>query len=211
MRRQGVTKTKFNDEEIMKPISREIVERTWQQMAEMDLEEGLKSIEKLGREQPAVLAYLMAAGGDIFSEKDRELMLYLGMVVWKIMSQGDRPLKEVSMESLEAEEEATAKVLEDMANKSLEDVTAFTTNMLTNFNQIEVFRYVVEAIMTEDDFDDDDFYIEEDLDFEDDDSDFEEDDFEDDDFEDDDFDLDGESQGMMLICLQTVINCFDKA
>ena len=56
------------------------------------------------------MAYLMAAGGDIFSERDRELMLYLGMVVWKIMSQGDKPLKQVSMNSLEAEEKVNLKI-----------------------------------------------------------------------------------------------------
>jgi hypothetical protein len=215
-----VGKLEFNNGVIMKPISREVVEKTWQEMAEMNLEDGLKAIEKLGKEQPAVLAYLMAAGGDIFTEEDRELMLYLGMVVWKIMSQGDKPLKEVSISELESEEEAHLKMLDDLANQSVGDVTAFTANMLNNFNQIEVFKYVVEAIMMDEDFDEEDLYMgdngsdmevddfvydEDELD------DFDDEDFEDMDFDEEDIELDDEARGMMLICLQTVIKCFDKS
>jgi len=192
----------FNHGENMNRISKEIVEKTWQEAAEMSEKEGIKSIEKFAREQPAILAYLMGAGGDMVIEEDRELMLYLGMVVWKIMSRGDRPLKEITMEELEAEEEVNFKVLEDLTTASAEDMLAFTAKMLSDFNQIEILKYVVETIMEDEDFD------EEAPDFGDDDMEYEEDDeF---DFDEDDLDIEDEAQGLMLIYLKTVINCFDK-
>jgi hypothetical protein len=199
----------------MKPISRETIERTWQQMTQMEEEQALADVEKLGREQPAVLAYLMAAGGDIFDQDERELMLYLGLVVWKIMSQGETPLKKIAMENLDAEEETNFKILEDLAEESQGDVAAFTADMLADFNQIEVLRYVVEAIMMDEEFDESDFDIEEgdlipedDFDFAEDDLDFAEDDL---DFAEDDIDIDENAKGMMLMYLKTVISCFDAA
>lgn len=190
----------------MNRISREIVEKTWQEAAEMREEEGIKSIEKFAREQPAVLAYLMGVGGDMLIEEDRELLLYLGLVIWKIMSRGDRPLKEIPMEDLETEEEANFKVLEDLASSSQEDMLAFTAKMLSNFNQIEVLRYIVEAIMEDEDFGEDDFGLNGDeMELEEDD--FDEGEF---DFDEDDLDIEDEAQGLMLIYLKTVINCFDK-
>lgn len=190
----------------MNRISKEIVEKTWQEAAEMSEKEGIKSIEKFAKEQPAVLAYLMGAGGDMIIEDDRELMLYLGMVVWKIMSRGDRPLKEITMEELETEEEANFKVLEELTSASSEDMLVFSAKMLSDFNQIEVLKYVLEAIMEDEDFDESDF------DLDDDNIEYEQDDFAEDEFDldEDDLDIDDEAQGLILIYMKTVINCFDK-
>ena len=196
----------LNHEEKMNRISEEIVEKTWQEAAEMGEEEGIKAIEKFAKEQPAVLAYLMGAGGDTLVEGDRELLLYLGLVIWKIMSRGDRPLKEIPMDDLETEEEANFKVLEELTTASPEEMLAFSAKMLSDFNQIEVLKYVLEAIMEDEDFDEDDW------DLDDDDIELEQDDSHEGDFDldEDDLDIEDESQGLMLIYLKTVINCFDK-
>lgn len=72
----------------MKPISSDIVEKTWEKMEETPPQKAWEIIEVMRRQQPFVLAYLMAVGGDMFNQAERELLLYLGVVIWQIMSQG---------------------------------------------------------------------------------------------------------------------------
>lgn len=46
----------------MQPISAEIVEATWQKMATIPPSQAQKLIEQMSRQQPLILAYLMATG-----------------------------------------------------------------------------------------------------------------------------------------------------
>ena len=140
---------------------------------------------------------MMGAGGDTLVEEDREMLLYLGLVVWKIMSRGDQPLKEISMDELETEEEANFKLLEELTTASPEEMLAFSAKMLSDFNQVEVLKYVLEAIMEDEDFDEDDW------DLDDDDMELEQDDFAEEgfDLDEDDLDIEDEAQGLLLIYL----------
>ncbi|MGQ9498721.1 MAG: hypothetical protein ACUVSP_10670 [Desulfotomaculales bacterium] len=49
-------------------------------------------VNQMSRQQPAVLAYLLAAGEGLLNEDEQELLFYLGVVVWQIMLKGDAPL-----------------------------------------------------------------------------------------------------------------------
>ena len=96
----------------MKPISEHIVDSAWQEMAGLEIDEIRAMVDKMSEEQPYVLVYLMAAGEEGFSDEEREILLYIGMVVWRIMLQGDTPLPQVDEQMLDTAEAANFEMLE---------------------------------------------------------------------------------------------------
>ncbi len=131
----------------MQPLSAETVEATWQEIAQWDPAKFPPLIQKMSSEQPGLLAYLMACGEDIFNQSEKELVLYIGVVVWQIMSKGGQKLPKVTVEQLEKAEEKNFMMLEDLVDESEGDFIAVVDNTISNYNQLEVLHYVVEAIM----------------------------------------------------------------
>lgn len=134
----------------MNPISAEIVEKTWQEMNAMSPLEAPKMINKLTKEQPIILAYLMAVGHDFLNQDEQELLLYLGIVVWRIMSQGDSRLPKVSEKVLDSVDESNIKMLEYLEGESETEFAETIETIYHDYNQTEVLKYIVEALFEED-------------------------------------------------------------
>ncbi|MEW5717421.1 MAG: hypothetical protein AB1817_02220 [Chloroflexota bacterium] len=131
----------------MQPISAEVVEQTWQRVAALTRREGERLAQKFVAEQPAVTAYLLAVDRDLFSDEERELLFYLGTVVWQIMAQGAAPLPRVTEQALEQAEDVNLAMLKSQQEASDENMRAAMAQLLQEYAQPEVFRYVVEALM----------------------------------------------------------------
>ena len=91
---------------IMDPIPLKIVEKTWKKMSTMSWQEITELTNLMRKQQPFVLAYLLAAGHEIFNQDEREQLLYLGVVIWQIMSQGSKPLTKITGDTLDGVEKA---------------------------------------------------------------------------------------------------------
>ena len=130
----------------MNIISAEIVEKTWQETASMSPLEAPKVINKFSKQQPLIVAYLMAAGHDIFNRDERELLVYMGINVWKMMSQGEGPMPKVTDKILDKVEKNNYKMLDFLEGESGADFSATVEKIFSNYNQPEVLRYVVEAL-----------------------------------------------------------------
>jgi len=128
-------------------ISAEVVERTWQSVAALSPREGQKLIERMTKEQPVILAYLMAIDSDIFNDDERQTLLYLGVVVWQIMLQGIRPLPKVTEKTLDKAEAKNLKMAEYLQSETEAGFEEATRKIIGSYGQPEVLRYVVEAIM----------------------------------------------------------------
>ena len=135
----------------MNPISSEIVEETWRRIGEMPPQEMPELVYQMSKEQPFLFAYLMGVGGDLLNEDERELLLYLGMVVWQMMLQGNRRLPQITGEVLDKAEEANMKLIEYLEGESEVDFMETVEELVKNYNQREVLGYVVEALMEESD------------------------------------------------------------
>lgn len=133
----------------MKPISSAIVERTWKELGSMSPEAIPKIVQLMQEQQPFVLVYLLTIGDDILNEDERELLLYLGMVIWQIMLQGDTPLTKVTAADLDKAEEANMKMLKYLEGESEASLMDTVERMLSSYGQPEVLKYVVEALMEE--------------------------------------------------------------
>jgi hypothetical protein len=137
-------------------ISTETVTQTWQRMAETPISTIPQLVEEMNEEQPLILAYLLALDDFHFNEHEVEIIFYVGMVVWQIMKQSSRRLHKVTRKKLMKAEEANYSFLELLASDTEADFVSATQTMLENYPEPEVLRYIVEAIMEEEDYDPDD-------------------------------------------------------
>ena len=135
----------------MNPISSEVVEKTWKRMGEMPPQEMSKLVYQMSKEQPFVFAYLMGIGSDIFNQDERELLFYLGMVVWQMMSQGTTHLPKVTEELLDKAEELNLKMIRYLEGESELGFIQTIKKIMEGYNQLEVMNYVVEALVEESD------------------------------------------------------------
>ena len=138
----------------MQTISEDVVEHTWQRMAQMPEEDVPKLVEAMQAEQPELLVFLLAAGEDLFTQAEQELQLYLGMVVWQIMRQGNPRPQRITEDRLERFIDRTDKMAEYLMGESEGDFVASSVKIFKNHNQINVLRYVVEALFEDEEFED---------------------------------------------------------
>jgi len=133
----------------MQPISARLVEEIWMNMSETLPDEAPTIIKQLEKEQPVILVYLMAVGSDILNKDERELLLYLGIVVWKIMTQSQKPIRHISDEKVDEIEATNMKMLEYLEGEPEWDFDETVRLIIENYNQVEVLKYVIEALMEE--------------------------------------------------------------
>ena len=137
-------------------ISAETVTRVWQDMARASVKAAPLLVNQMKEEQPVILVYLLAADDSIFNQHERELIFYLGMAVWQMMKQSKRPLRKVTEKKLMQAEEANFDSLERLSASPEADFVSATQAMIATYPEPEVLRYIVEAIMEEEDYDPDD-------------------------------------------------------
>ncbi|MBV7338868.1 hypothetical protein KFU94_63745 [Chloroflexi bacterium TSY] len=135
-------------------ISAITVERTWQRMAQSEINDVPRLIEELQEKQPFLQAYMLAVGDANFDQEISQLFFYLGVVVYQIMKQGKRRIRFVSEEIMNAVEEEKQEALELLEGDTDADFVSAVENMLAEYPEPEVLRYIVEAIMEEDGDDD---------------------------------------------------------
>lgn len=131
----------------MQKIPPEAVENTWERMASLPPDEAPPLIQRFETEQPAVLAYLMEADSDDLNQDERELLLFLGLTVWQIMSQGPQPPPLVSIEMLEEAEERNVEWMESLEQKAVAHEEEAGLAMVLNYQQPDVLQGVLEALM----------------------------------------------------------------
>src|SRR4030042_2768855 len=68
---------------VMEPISEKFVEKTWQEIARYSPIQASKEMQEMGKNQPELLAFLMALTEDLDLEV-KELVIYIAFVVYRI-------------------------------------------------------------------------------------------------------------------------------
>src|SRR5690554_2461383 len=122
------------------------VERTWREIESMSPVKGEELIKLINKEQPVLLAYLLAAGEKMLSEKERELLVYLGVIVWRIMSQETKKPAKVNENLLFTNEDANLALLRKIG-KDRDRITAGAAALLDNYNQLHILSYTVNFLM----------------------------------------------------------------
>ena len=138
----------------MERIPANVVENTWDQMGVLSPEVAPELIQRFEVEQPAVLAYLMAADNDDLNQDERELLLFLGLTVWQIMTQGTQQPPPVTLEMLEEAETRNVGWLESLEQKAIGHEDEAGLAMVQEYKQADVLQGVLEALMDDDEQDD---------------------------------------------------------
>jgi len=136
-------------------ISAQIVTQTWQQMAQMPAQQGPEFIERLSKQQPVLLVYLSAVA-DPLSKHEGGIIFYLGLVVWQMMRRSRRRLRKVTRKKLSRAQADNEDLLEMLASDTDADFVSATQTMLERHPEPEVLRYIIEAIMDEEEYASDD-------------------------------------------------------
>lgn len=131
----------------MNTISAEIVERNWKELSDFNQKEATNVINEISLKQPLILAYLMAIGEELFDQDENELLLYLGVAIWKMMTEGDEPMPEVTEELLDKKEEKNFKMIEYLGGESESGFVEGVHRIFKGYNQPEILGFVIEALM----------------------------------------------------------------
>ncbi len=133
----------------MKPIPEATIAKVRKKLNELSIHEAPRRLELMNQRQPLILAYLMAAGDDLLNDDERELLLFLGLVVWEIMSR-EAELPPVRENLLIAKETGNLRLMGELW-RDPEQAIDRTVDFLETYNQSEVLRMVFEAVMEETD------------------------------------------------------------
>ena len=125
-------------------ISEAIVTDTWQACAQASPAEAQVGMAKLGRQQPALLAYVLAVS-ETLSPAAGELLVYIFFVITRMFYASGPKVRRVSpatIEKREVEIETRLSALQGSHEAFMERAA-----LLLSSRQPHVFRYAVEAII----------------------------------------------------------------
>jgi hypothetical protein len=132
----------------MKTISGKVIDRTWKRINEATEEDAQLLLDEMAKKQPVVVAYLLAVEETIAGEGDRGQLILIGLILWEIISAQKTELRQITMDDIEAAEEANIKFLEEMEAGSEMDHMNGLQSLMTNYNQVELLGAVIEALMS---------------------------------------------------------------
>lgn len=132
----------------MKTISGKVIDRTWKRINEATEEDAQQLLDEMAKKQPVVVAYLLAVEETIAGEGDRGQLILIGLILWEIISAHKTELRQITMDDIEAAEEANIKFLEEMEAGSEMDHMNGLQSLMTNYNQVELLGAVIEALMS---------------------------------------------------------------
>jgi hypothetical protein len=135
----------------MAPVTAETIEQTTAWLVQIDDETEVDAmIDALSQEQPVLFAYLMEIGGDDFNEDERELLLFLGVLIWKSMTASGE-VAELNEQTLEQVKTENMKMLEYLSDESEAAFRMVAGQMMKDYRQPELLRSVLEWIADEED------------------------------------------------------------
>ena len=132
----------------MEPIPERIVEKTWQEVAAFSPDRAKREMMKIDNSQPELLAFVTESAKEMGQEV-RELAIYMFLVVYRMFQEAHGKMKKISSEEIiECYEhnERLMERLEGAHDKFLDRVASVQSS-----RQPYVVKYVVDALMEEDD------------------------------------------------------------
>ena len=135
----------------MKPIPEGIVEKTWQEVAGFSPDKAKREMTKIGNIQPELLAFVMESSKETGQEV-RELAIYMFLVVYRMFQEAHGKIKKISPEEIikcYEHNEGLMERLEGADEKFLDRIASVQTS-----RQPYVVRYVVDALMEDDEGED---------------------------------------------------------
>lgn len=131
----------------MIPLSLELINDRWKLIENMSLEEVPDLITDLGQSQPYILTYLIATGSDILNEKEREMLLFLGIMVWNISKHQISEQAEISSDELFHFERKNILMLEYLSGEPENDFLSTAEKIMSRYHQHSLLKYIIDILM----------------------------------------------------------------
>jgi len=85
----------------METLSEEFVEKTWQEVAGFSPDRATKEMHAMGKDQPDLLAFLLAYADDLQQEV-KELAIYISFVVYKMFQNSSLKIRRITSREIMA-------------------------------------------------------------------------------------------------------------
>ncbi len=131
----------------MKTISGKTIDRTWKRINEATEEEAQCLMDAMAKQQPFIVAYLLAVEETLMGDQERGQLTLIGLILWEILSGESPGLRQITMDDLEAAEEANVKFLEELEAGSEMDHMSALQNLMTTYNQVALLNAIIESLM----------------------------------------------------------------
>jgi hypothetical protein len=125
-------------------ISEGFVEKIWRQVAEFTPDRANKEMTAMGKNQPDLLAFLMAYTDDLQAEV-RELAIYIAFVVYKIFLASSGKIPKILSKEIMATYDETAHLVESLEGAHEKFIDRIASVQVSK--QPYVMKYVLEALM----------------------------------------------------------------
>lgn len=135
-------------------ISEERVAGTAEEISGMGMEEMQQLAARMQSEQPFLMVYLLAVSQrEELTDEESELFFFVGIVIWQLMQECENGRRKITEEILDKAERANETLLEKIGADSQGDFVSAAESVALDSQEPEVFRYIVESVMEDEDGD----------------------------------------------------------
>jgi hypothetical protein len=131
-------------------LSEEFVEKTWQEVAGFTEDRANKEMIAMGRNQPDLLAFLMAFTDDLDQEV-KELAIYIAFVVYKMFLDSNGKIPKISSKKIMASYDENIRLMESLEGADEKFIDRIAGVEVSQ--QPYVMKYVLETLMEDDEED----------------------------------------------------------
>jgi hypothetical protein len=128
----------------MDTLSEGFVEKTWQQVAEFNPDRANKEMTAMGKNQPDLLAFLMAYTEDLHQDV-KELAMYIAFVVYKMFLDSSGKIPKISGKEIMARYDENTRFVESLEGADEKFIDRIANIQVSK--QPYVMKYVLEALM----------------------------------------------------------------
>jgi len=131
-------------------ISAESVEKGYAAICGLTTQEAFCMSSEFQNNQTLLMTYLSAVDKEILNQEEREILFYLGAVAWKIMFSASQKTQEANQDRLLNIESSNQKLAESLRDSGIVKFADVVKVLLKDCSQPEVLRYIIAALMDED-------------------------------------------------------------
>jgi hypothetical protein len=133
----------------MKTIPQAAVDAAWDRMCEMSEAETRQLADRMQKEQPVIMAHLLAIENAEPEAHDPGWLLELGAFVWWVMTQAGKKLKPATREELDAALDKNSRELEELDPKSETEWMEGARRFIKFYDQAPLLGLVIEILISE--------------------------------------------------------------
>lgn len=133
----------------MNPISENTINKAFEEVGKLSIEESQKLIDNLIETQPNILFYIMNFGKDILNENEKQIQSFLGVVICHSFNLENEEIKLINQDTILNNEEKNRQLFSSLDEKPPEEANELLANALANYSQAELLKTMLIIVIEE--------------------------------------------------------------